>query len=95
MNNIVDVVGLNDVVDKLPDNIKVLKNKFEQLYSILSVTGGFEDICEEIETRIYNYFKALELSEEPTIYDYWSYHCATGKMLLQLLIGTHFFIKHT
>jgi hypothetical protein len=70
MNNIVDVVGLNDIIDTLPENIKALKNKFEQLFSTLSESNGFEGICKEIETRIYNYFKALELPDEPTIYDY-------------------------
>lgn len=70
MNNMVDVVGLNDIVDTLPDHIKTLKDKFEQLYSVLYDTEGFEDIYKNIETRIYNYFKALELPDEPTIYDY-------------------------
>lgn len=70
MNNIVDIVGLNDIVEKLPDHIKSLKNTFEQLFSVLYETKGFEKICKEIETRIYEYFKALELPDEPTIYDY-------------------------
>jgi len=40
MKNIVDVVGLNDIVDTLPQSIKNLKTNFEKMYSSLSMVSG-------------------------------------------------------
>lgn len=70
MNNLVDVVGLTDIVEELPAHIRALRNKFEQLFSILYESKEYENTCREIEVRIYNYFNTLELPNEPTLYDY-------------------------
>lgn len=70
MNNIVQVIGLEKFVDKLPDDIKKYKDNFEKLYSKLIARTEFNGIREQIETSIYNYFKSLELTDSPTIYDY-------------------------
>ena len=70
MNNIVDVIGLNDILELLPEYLQKLRNEFEKLYSALCELKEFEDQRKEIETRVYNYFNDLKLPDEPTIYDY-------------------------
>jgi len=70
MNNIVEIVGLQDIVDRLPEEIQMYKKQFELLFSRLFEDGRFKEERIEIEQRIYEYFKKLELPDEPTIYDY-------------------------
>lgn len=70
MNNIVQIVGLEKIVGELPDYIKSHIGDFEKLYSKLFDDAKFKSIREEIEVRIYDYFKSMELPETPTIYDY-------------------------
>lgn len=70
MRNIVDVVGLQSIVNTLPSEIKIFKEDFEKLYSALSYRKEFTSEIKEIETLIYDYFNELELPDEPTIYDY-------------------------
>lgn len=70
MWNIVDIVGLNDVVDALPEEYKKLRNNFEKLYSNLYNDKRFVEERGFIERGIYDYFNQLELPDEPTIYDY-------------------------
>jgi hypothetical protein len=70
MNNIVDVVGLKGIVNKLPKEFHVDINDFEKLYSKLTESGLFKYEIELIEESVYDYFKSLKLPEEPTIYDY-------------------------
>jgi len=70
MNNIVEILNLYDIVSKLPDNIKHLQHDFEKMYNKLYSYSELDEEKKEIEERIYNYFKTLELPEEPTIYDY-------------------------
>ncbi|ODM52281.1 hypothetical protein BFF93_15355 [Elizabethkingia meningoseptica] len=70
MWNIVDIVGLNGIVDHLPDDYKALKQDFEKLYSKISNEGRFPDEKEVIELEVYKYFEQLDLPNEPTIYDY-------------------------
>ncbi|AWI26863.1 SIR2 family protein [Flavobacterium pallidum] len=70
MKNIIDVVGLNYVINTLPKEYISLKEDFESLYSKLSNSAEFAHEKYLIEEGIYNYFKELELPDEPTIYDY-------------------------
>lgn len=70
MNNIVRIVGLEKIIEELPDRFKIYLNDFEKLYSKLSNDVKFESIRKKIEIRIYDYFKSMELPEIPTIYDY-------------------------
>ncbi len=70
MWNIIDIVGLNNVVDELPKEHQALKNDFEKLYSLLAKNDNFKDEREYIEKEVYKYFSELELPDEPTIYDY-------------------------
>lgn len=68
MDNFIEVVGLADIVDKLPDTLKA-KN-FEQLYSNLHRDNPKSKEITEIEERVRDYFKDMQLPDEPTIYDY-------------------------
>lgn len=70
MWNIVDIVGLNNVVDQLPEDYKALRQDFEKLYSKISEENKFPQEKEIIEQAVYHYFEQLELPDEPTIYDY-------------------------
>ena len=68
MSNLIKVIGLTDIVKKLP---KILQKKnFETLYSSIAEVKEFADEVKEIEDRVQAYFQSLELPDEPTIYDY-------------------------
>ena len=68
MDNFIEVVGLQDIVDKLPKEL-VAKN-FEELYSKLHNQDTECSEIKEIENRIHTYFADMTLPNEPTIYDY-------------------------
>jgi hypothetical protein len=70
MNNIIEVVGLQNVVKHLPKELKKLQNDFEKFYSKLCSFEGIIDEREYIEEKIYQYFESMDLPDEPTIYDY-------------------------
>lgn len=70
MWNVIDVVGLTDVVNGLPKEYHLHKEDFEKLYSLLSKDDKFKAEREHIEKVVYRYFEELELPNEPTIYDY-------------------------
>lgn len=70
MRDIVDIVGLNEVVNELPKEFRILKEDFEALYSKLVNTGEYKDEVATIEKSVQSYFSELSLPEEPTIYDY-------------------------
>jgi hypothetical protein len=69
MDNFIDIVGLTDIVDNLPENLKA-KN-FETLYSNLHRSNPNSDEILEIQYRVYDYFKDMKLPDNiATIYDY-------------------------
>ncbi len=68
MNNFVEVVGLIDIVNTLPNSIK--SDNFEVLYSNLYLDNPNSIQIKQIENKVYDYFKSLRLPDEPTIYDY-------------------------
>src|SRR5689334_4863571 len=70
MRNIVDIVGLQDLVLTLPKEYQVLKEDFEKLYSKLAKDNKFKKEREYIEKEVNIYFSQLELPDTPTIYDY-------------------------
>jgi len=70
MRNIVDIVGLNHVVNNLPKDYQLLKEDFEKLYSKISKSSEFAAERAIIEKSVYSYFSELDLPDEPTIYDY-------------------------
>ena len=70
MRNIVDIVGLNNVVNSLPQDYQELREDFEKLFSKISKEQKFEGQKEIMEQAVYNYFSELDLPDAPTIYDY-------------------------
>lgn len=70
MWNVIDVVGLTNVVNDLPKEYQPHKEDFEKLYSLLAKDNKFKAEREHIEKVVYKYFEELELPDEPTIYDY-------------------------
>jgi hypothetical protein len=61
MDNFIDIVGLTDIVQTLPQNL-VAKN-FEELYSKLHNDNPKSNEILEIEKRVYDYFKDMQLLE--------------------------------
>ena len=68
MNNFIEIVGLQDIVDRVPDNLKA--TNFEKLYSNLHNDNPNSEFIKEIEKRVFDYFSSMKLPDEPTIYDY-------------------------
>lgn len=68
MDNFSDIVGLKDIIDKVPENLK--DSNFEKLYGNLHNDNPDSDLLREIEDRIKEYFGNMQLPDEPTIYDY-------------------------
>jgi type III secretion system FlhB-like substrate exporter len=68
MDNLIDVVGLTDLVQRIPEEL--YDNNFETLYSNLYFNDSNSQIIKEIELRVNRYFKNMLLPDEPTIYDY-------------------------
>ena len=67
MNNLVDIIGLSDLLDA---NAIDYKNKnFEELFSDLKFNPKYNKITDLIEKEIYNYFQNMKISENVTIYD--------------------------
>lgn len=68
MDNFIEVVGLQDVVDSIDENLKA--QNFEILYSNLHENNPESDEIKEIEKRVIDYFKDMKLPKERTIYDH-------------------------
>jgi hypothetical protein len=68
MNDFIKIVGLQDIVRKLPKNLRA--RNFETLYSNLYQDDSGSAVLKEVERRVYDYFKDMTLPEEATIYDY-------------------------
>lgn len=68
MDNLIQVVGLEDIVETLPDHLK--DANFEALYSKLYADNPQSQEIAKINSRVRSYFSAMELPDEPTIYDY-------------------------
>lgn len=68
MDTFIEVVGLQDIVDKVPENLKAAN--FEILYSNLHDNNPESEEIKEIERRVREYFKDMRLPNEPTIYDH-------------------------
>lgn len=68
MDNFIDIVGLNDIVNSLPENLRAMN--FEQLYSNLHRDNPNSNEILIIEQRVHSYFVDMKLPDEPTIYDY-------------------------
>ena len=68
MENIVDIVGLADLIDAADCGGD--SRDFEKVYSSLHTREPNSPIVAEIEKRVADYFRSLRLPPTPTIYDY-------------------------
>lgn len=68
MDNFIKVVGLEDIIAKLP--IELVATNFEELYSNLHKDNPNSNLIKEIEQKVFDYFSDMHLPPEPTIYDY-------------------------
>jgi hypothetical protein len=68
MDNFIDIVGLKDIVENVPEHLKA--SNFETLYGNIHREEPNSDILIQIEERINEYFGNMSLPDEPTIYDY-------------------------
>jgi len=67
MHNIVDIVGLKPILQAARIHYKA--QNFEALYSTLVATGQHPQLVNTLEQRIAEYFFAMELPDDPTLYD--------------------------
>ena len=68
MNNLIKIVGLQDILDPIDSSFK--DRNFEEVYDILYQKQEYADIRQEIEQRVYSYFTNFSIPKGPTIYDY-------------------------
>ncbi len=68
MNDLFNIIDLEFLIEKY--NIDVQNDNFEEFFSNLYEREDNKIIANEVEKEIFNFFKKLELPEEPTIYDY-------------------------
>ena len=69
MNNLVEVVGLESLVEKADEISNNTKN-FEQIYSRIASDPKFSNLVKKIENKINDYFSYLRMPASTTIYDY-------------------------
>lgn len=68
MNNLIQVVGLEDIVESVPANLR--SENFEVLYSNLFNQNPNSAQIIEIQKRVHNYFSEMRLPKTATVYDY-------------------------
>ena len=69
MNNFVETVsGLADYLDEC--GIEHIGQNFEDLYSALYENPQYDEVRQNVEVIIYDYFAGMELPDEPTLYDH-------------------------
>ena len=68
MNTLVEVTGLATLLEARGIHPDI--ENFESFYSDLASTAANEPLILEIQEKIRSYFSSLQISENPTIYDY-------------------------
>ena len=69
LSNIHKVLGLTDMLNGYGFSAEELED-FELLFSNINGKGEWAELQDNLESAVRNYFKSLELPDEPTIYDY-------------------------
>ena len=67
MNGLIGKLHLQDILKNV--ELKTQSNNLEDIYSELHSRPECQGVMQELEKRLYDYFAALELPDEPTIYD--------------------------
>lgn len=68
MNNLIDIVGLAQILERHAIDTDI--TNFEEFYDELAAGDKNQDLLQEIEQTIRNYFCKLELVDKATLYDY-------------------------
>jgi hypothetical protein len=68
MNNFVEILELDDLLHD--PHIKFESDNFEDIYSKLYKSEEHEKLRSKLEKRIYAYFKQMQITNNPTIYDH-------------------------
>ncbi len=68
MNNFVETLGIENLISRT--GLTFTSNNFENIYSEIHKHPELKELREELENVIYNYFKAMQLPDHPTIYDH-------------------------
>jgi hypothetical protein len=68
MNDLVGVLELGPILGKA--GIEYSERNFEDLFSVIVTNPSQRDLTELIQNKVSCYFAALQLPEEPTLYDY-------------------------
>ena len=69
LSNIHKVLGITDMLNGYGFSAEELED-FELLFSNINGKGEWAELQDNLESAVRNYFKSLELPDEPTIYDY-------------------------
>lgn len=67
MSGLIEKLDLHEVLNGI--KLKTLSSNLEDIYSELHSRPECRRATEELEKRLYQYFEALELPDEPTVYD--------------------------
>lgn len=67
MNGFIESLGMTEILKEV--RLETNSNNLEDIYSELHSRPEFNDIREELDRRIREYFSVLELPDEPNIYD--------------------------
>lgn len=67
MNGLIEKLGMQDLLKDI--GLKTTSDNLEDIYAELYGRPECCDIVKELEMRLYNYFAALQLPDNPTIYD--------------------------
>lgn len=68
MSGFIEKLDMQDILSSA--KLKTMSDNLEDIYSELSSSEEYKDVCEELEQRIYNYFSSFEIPDEPTVYDF-------------------------
>ncbi len=68
MQDFIKTLDFEDSINPLKINFKSMN--FEDFYNLLTEKEEYKKIREELERKVYDYFKKIKIPKEPTIYDY-------------------------
>jgi len=68
MQDFIKILDFEDSINPLKSNFKLMN--FEDFYNLLTEKGEYQKIREELERRVYDYFRKIKIPKQPTIYDY-------------------------
>jgi hypothetical protein len=68
MNNFVETLGIEDLLKRT--GLTFSSTNFEDIYTEIHQRQELNEVREDLEQTVYDYFKDMELPDEPTIYDH-------------------------